>query len=209
MGKPLIPDGPMTEDAARAQTEALLERLLGAYGQFLRGTLRRMMPRQMGISLDDLEQDVRVRLWRALETEREIVSPSSYLYRIAATATLDAVRKARTRRREVPLDDREEGGMWAAESGGVGTSRFVASGDDPATAAARAQMLERIDRARRSLVPPRDEAVGLHLQGFTTREIGGLLGWTEPKARNLVYRGLAELKTAMGNEGVELEADEE
>jgi DNA-directed RNA polymerase specialized sigma24 family protein len=99
--------------------------------------------------------------------------------------------------------------MWAAESGGVGTSRFVASGDDPATAAARAQMLERIDRARRSLVPPRDEAVGLHLQGFTTREIGGLLGWTEPKARNLVYRGLAELKTAMGNEGVELEADEE
>jgi DNA-directed RNA polymerase specialized sigma24 family protein len=47
----------------------------------------------------------------------------------------------------------------------------------------------------------------LHLEGMTTQEIGNLLGWTEPKARNLVYRGLQDLREQLRAEGVDYEAD--
>jgi DNA-directed RNA polymerase specialized sigma24 family protein len=47
----------------------------------------------------------------------------------------------------------------------------------------------------------RAEVLGLYLQGFTTAEIGSLLGWTEAKARNIVYRSLEALRAqATGNE---------
>ena len=46
-------------------------------------------------------------------------------------------------------------------------------------------------------------AVKNHLQGLTTPEIGALLGWSEPKARNLVHRGLKDLRTALRALGIE------
>ena len=202
---------PLPNLDSHSRREQRLEEILAAYGRFLRGTLRRLAPRDSGLSLDELEQEVRIRLWRALESEREIASLSSYLYRIAATATLDAVRRARTRRREVPLADplEPEGGR-APEEAWVKhrAAEDFRSPDDPAAAAARAQIRERIERARAAISPARRDAVGLHLQGYTTKEIGGLFGWSEPKARNLVYRGLADLKESLRNEGVEIEVDE-
>jgi DNA-directed RNA polymerase specialized sigma24 family protein len=43
----------------------------------------------------------------------------------------------------------------------------------------------------------RRTAVGLHLEGLTTQEIADLLGWSEPKARNLVYRGLNDVRQSL------------
>jgi len=38
--------------------------------------------------------------------------------------------------------------------------------------------------------------------GYGSGEIGALMGWTEPRARNLVYRGLADLREALSRRGV-------
>jgi DNA-directed RNA polymerase specialized sigma24 family protein len=43
--------------------------------------------------------------------------------------------------------------------------------------------------------------VQLHLQGFGTADIGRLLDMTEATARNLVYRGLDELRERLKTEG--------
>ena len=48
-------------------------------------------------------------------------------------------------------------------------------------------MLEGVPLDRRRLLR-------LHLEGFTTQEIAELNGWTEPKARNLLYRTLGDLR---------------
>ena len=45
-----------------------------------------------------------------------------------------------------------------------------------------------------------------HPDGMTTQEIADILGWSEPKARNLVYRGLGELRKHLRDEGIEYEA---
>jgi RNA polymerase sigma-70 factor (ECF subfamily) len=52
------------------------------------------------------------------------------------------------------------------------------------------------------LIPSRRAAVVLHLQGHSLKEVGSLLGWTEKKAENLVYRALAGLRTCLVTKGI-------
>jgi RNA polymerase sigma factor (sigma-70 family) len=153
----------------------------------------------LGADLDDLEQEARIRLWQALRGEREIVYPASYIYRIAISVTIRALRRVRARKEDALLDaDSEE------RSAGAGESALQASpGSSPAAIAERREWLAKIDLALTRLAENRRVAVGLHLQGFTTTEIGNLLGWSEAKARNLVHRGLKDLRRELAAAGME------
>jgi DNA-directed RNA polymerase specialized sigma24 family protein len=64
------------------------------------------------------------------------------------------------------------------------------------------QTLEATQRILAELAPEKRRAVGLHLQGFTTEEIGELLGWSEPKARNTVYRTMAVVRQELVTRGL-------
>ena len=77
----------------------------------------------------------------------------------------------------------------------------------PERAADRRRLLELVLAQLQDLPPDRRRAVALHLQGFTTQEIADLLTWTEPRARNLVYRGLDELRRRLRQQGIEYEAE--
>src|SRR6185503_17737732 len=70
------------------------------FGRLLRRAIVRLCPHDKGIQFDDIEQEARMRLWRALQSEREVTNYASYLYRIAATATIDAMRRAQARHEE-------------------------------------------------------------------------------------------------------------
>ena len=74
----------------------------------------------------------------------------------------------------------------------------------PEELAADRQTGDRIREALARLPENRRRAVGLHLQGFTSTEIGRLLDWSEPKARNLTHRGLKDLRRLLKPEGIDL-----
>jgi DNA-directed RNA polymerase specialized sigma24 family protein len=42
----------------------------------------------------------------------------------------------------------------------------------------------------------------MHLQGYPREEIAELMGWTEAKTRNLLYRGLADLRDRLTEQGI-------
>jgi len=159
----------------------------------LNGKIARFCPRDLGLQLDEIEQEARIRLWRALQREREIDDPPSYLYRIAASATIDAVRRVRARR-EMSLDP--------AEDEDTESPQLVAPTPSPDRVAARAELRTKVDTALAPIAANRRRAVGLYLQGFTSTEIADLLGWSEPKARNLLYRGLRDLRRGLRCLGV-------
>lgn len=178
------------------------ERFLDEYRGVLRAAIRRARPAALGLDPDDVEQDVRLRLWQLHQGERNIASPKSYIYRMAVNATLDAVRAIR-RRREEALEGGAEG-----TGHGSGGDELVASGASPERVAERRLLLDRVERALGRLAARRQTAVRLHLQGFTTTEIAQLAGWTEPTARNLAYRGLADLRRLLRAEGIGYEDDD-
>jgi RNA polymerase sigma factor (sigma-70 family) len=129
--------------------------------------------------LDELFQEVRIRLWKALEDPDRIeATPASYVYRTATSAAVDLLRRKRRNREQVPLDPEVHG-----------TPRPTPPGDySPEEAAEElALALEGLDDRRRPVVR-------MHLAGYHSTEIAALLGWTQGATRNLLYRGLADLK---------------
>jgi RNA polymerase sigma-70 factor (ECF subfamily) len=184
------PAGGVPRDDDRA-----FESVLAEFGALLRSLLRRSRPERYGIDLDDLEQEARIRLWKVLGRERKIDRPASYVYRVASSVMIDAVRRVRARREDA-IDPSAE----AVEL------PIVSPAASPELAVRRAELSAAVARAVGALDPNRSRAVRLHLQGFTTTEIAGLLDWTEPKARNLVSRGMADLRQALAAEGIAVDS---
>jgi RNA polymerase sigma factor (sigma-70 family) len=188
-------NGSQTVEVA-ARFNAIIEQ----YGRFLRQAIARLCPQDMGLQFDDIVQEAHVRVWRALESEREITDLASYLYRIAATATIDAMRRTKARR-EDQLEAASEG---MSERGLAFTSD---SRQTPEVIAEQQQLIEKVELALMRLIPARRQSVRLHLEGMTSQEIADLMGWSEPKARNLTYRGLRDLRTRLRAEGIDYEID--
>jgi len=160
-------------------------------------TMLRAVGRRRGLrgaELDELQQDVRVRLWRALEDGEKIDRAStSYVYRAAMSAAVDLIRQRRHRQEE-PIE-------FNAESESRVPVLTIASGR-PDSDFEQRELGENIHRAVSQLAEPRDVIVRLYLSGYDRLEIARLLGWTEPKVRNLLYRGLADLRTALTHQGI-------
>ncbi len=181
--------------------EGRLSELIERYGALLRKAIFRTLPSGTNLDIDDIEQAARIKVWNALTSGRKIRNPSSYLYRVAVNATLDALRQVRARREE---SLGTVGDDWPTVAGKIAMS--PTRQPTPEEDAAANQALDHAERCLGELVPNRRRAVGLHLQGFTSAEIGDLAGWSESKARNLVYRGLADLRACLARKGVEYEA---
>jgi RNA polymerase sigma-70 factor (ECF subfamily) len=188
----------MKERLPHVEGSSSFEDIIEKYGNFLHNTIAKLCPKNLGLQFNDIEQEARLRLWRALESEREITSVGSYTYRIAVSVTINAIRRVKSRREE-QLELVEEG-----EDVGVGLQLVKAEpGDSPESLLERKELIEKIEAALARLSENRQLAVGLYLKGMTTEEIGELMGWSEPKARNLAYRGLKDLRDQLRAEGIE------
>jgi RNA polymerase sigma factor (sigma-70 family) len=173
----------------RDSLSGALDSVMGRFGRMVRSVGRRR-----GLDdadLDEMEQEVRLRLWRALSTsDRVRGAKTSYLYQTAMSAALDMIRRRRARPAE-DLDVIEESESVDAPA---------AAGPDAALE--QAELAERIEAAIDALPEPRDVVVRLHLTGYHRTEIAQLLGWTEPKVRNLLYRGLEDLRARLLERGI-------
>jgi RNA polymerase sigma-70 factor (ECF subfamily) len=172
------------------------EEILEEYGGILRRTIVALGVSRLGIQVDDVEQEARIRLWRALQREKTFEQPASYLYRVAVSAAIDAVRRARARREEQPGDPRD--GREAGPSS-------IDPSPSPESRAQAREIASAVARASSALPTNRRTAALLLLQGFNSREIARLFGWSEGRARNLAYRGLADLRRALVAQGVTVE----
>jgi RNA polymerase sigma factor (sigma-70 family) len=178
-----------------AAPDSRLDALLHQYGALLRRTIARVCPPDLRLSSDDIEQEARISLWKVLKHETEIAFPVSYIRKVAVSATLRAIRQARSRREDSLEDDGERP---------AGSAPGHATAAQPLyDAAERGELRQKIARAMAQLQENRRLAVGLHLKGLTTSEIGAMLNWSEPKARNLVHRGLKDLRKSLHALGIE------
>ena len=59
-----------------------------------------------------------------------------------------------------------------------------------------------------SLGLARRTVVKLHLEGYRRDEVEALLGWSEAKTRNLLYRGLSDLRAYLKVRGIDWGNDE-
>jgi RNA polymerase sigma-70 factor (ECF subfamily) len=179
------PEPPAPEDA---DLSPALEDVVMRFGDFVRRTAHRHG--LTGTEIEDVVQDMRIRLWKSLGTPEKIrQAPAAYIYKTAASAALDFLRRRRARREE-SLDALPD------ESPAIGASRLDAEAD-----ARESDVRRAVTRAVDLLVESRRAVVRMYLAGYDREEIGSLLGWSEPKTRNLLYRGLADVRATLESGG--------
>ena len=71
-----------------------------------------------------------------------------------------------------------------------------------------AELAAQVARAVETLPTARRPVVRMYLAGYSREEIAALLGWSEAKTRNLLYRGLADLRARLTEQGLGPEAAE-
>jgi RNA polymerase sigma-70 factor (ECF subfamily) len=155
--------------------------------------VERTCPRWLAADSDDLVQTALLRVMEiARRREGEAEFSSFYLRRAAYSVVVDEIRRRR-RRGEVSLEPEAEGEEPARPS----------REPDPEKVSASRELGRAISDCLGHLVRPRRIATTLHLQGHRIREVGDLMGWTEKKAENLIYRGLADLRNCLKSQGIE------
>ena len=172
-----------------------LEIVLGRFAERVRGIAFRHG--LTGTDVEDLVQEVRVRLWKALHDGEKIqAAPASYIYRTAQSAALDLLRRRRARRETPVRISRLTGEAVLGES------------PPPDVRLEGSELAEQIGEAIDQLADSRRSVVRMYLGGYGREEIADLLGWTEPKTRNLLYRGLADLRERLTEMGIGPEAEQ-
>ncbi len=185
------PDSPRVD-------ERRLEDLLTRYSGLLTATIRRVCPRDLGIDTQDIEQEARVRLWRALSRATDADPAASYIQKVAATSAIDAIRAALARRDRTALADLGNGGEESDDSAEMATGEA-----SPEDRMRRKQLAEAIEASVAELSAARCRAVRLHLWGLSSPEISLLTGWSGTKTRSLISRGLAEVRNSLRKKGVD------
>ncbi|WP_300616440.1 RNA polymerase sigma factor [Dokdonella sp.] len=166
---------------------ARLEDLFRAYGARVKGLLSTYGLDKHGIDPADVEQEIRIRLWKALERDRSGAFHASYVQRVVASTVIDALRRAEVRAAE-PLPEEDDDVPADLGEGPVGPER--SAGD--------AERMQGIERCLNEIPERRRLPIALHLQGFSLQEIADLAGIPSAEAaRKLVSRGLEELKARL------------
>jgi RNA polymerase sigma-70 factor (ECF subfamily) len=144
--------------------------------------------------LEEVLQEVRIRLWRARSQTGERIEPvsASYVHRVAVSASVDLLRRRRARGadRTVTLDE---------------TVEPIADHPDPLRSVEESELAAQLARAIEGIIPSRRPVVRMYLAGYSGEEVATVMGWSEAKARNLLYRGLADLRERLEKMGIEWE----
>ena len=185
------PSRPADMHSPRDQLSSVLETVVANFAGMVRQVAWRH--RLSDADVDEVMQEVRIRLWRAHQgsesgSEQIANAPASYVYRTAMSAALDLLRRRRARRadRTVELDDE----VTVAATGGA---EELVEASELSTQVSRA--IDLIPTSRRPVVR-------MYLAGYPREEIATIMGWSEGKTRNLLYRGLADLREQLTEMGI-------
>jgi DNA-directed RNA polymerase specialized sigma24 family protein len=174
-----------------ADPTARFDDLLTQYDRLIRAIVARLgrrfgLRRDSFLVQDDIAQEVRFDLWKQIARGQVIDFPATYIYKATIRETVRALRRMTTRE------------MESLDKDGLGDT--IADGADPFKLLAASDQFKAILVAVRALAPERQAAVRAHLEGFQAQEVMVMHGWSYQKARNLVARGMADLRASLCGE---------
>lgn len=168
-----------------------LENLLTRFSNLIKTHIQKYHPQRFGLDPEDIAQDVRIKLWKLIDSEKNISNYASYIRKIVNTSVIDQFRKLR----------RDEGIFHYEKMKRVSEKeKFYIEETEP-----NSHLKELVAQAVDSLIESRKQVVKLYLLELSVEEISSYLQWSHDKTRNLLYRGLANLKDKLKEMSIEYE----
>ena len=168
-----------------------IEIILEALAPHLRSELDGLGYPTLSPERDDLLQEIRIRIWKALESrEGHIEYFNAYVKKVVLSVFINEVKRLQRERQLIShAEDRQPGG-----DGGEGN---CTGSDNP--------LRDIIVESLSALGGTRRRVIELRLEGFTLAEIARLNNWSPGKACNEYYRGIKELKNRLAERGIRYE----
>ncbi len=174
------------------EKEEKFEEIIYKFAGFIRIQLLKFYPNRYGLDLDDLVQEIKIKIWKILKNEKKITNLTSYIKKIIDSTVIDHIRKIK-----------RENNIFSIESEKRASELRTKYIDNPMH---DSELKELIGKAVESLIETRKRAVKLFLLNMSIEEIADYYGWSRDKTRNLLYRGLADLKNKL-KEMIEIDED--
>lgn len=153
-----------------------------------------------GVTLDDVYQEVSIRVLKLLKNDREIDNLASYIYRITANVIVDLARANSRHSNETPLPEhRDESDSYQPD--------IDSEAPQPDSRLLNKELQQALMAAIETLPKDRRIAAKMRLQGYSVKEMMALTGWPYYKAENLSKRSMAALKEQLEKMGIEYEAN--
>lgn len=141
---------------------------------------------------EDVVQETFLRAYKQLNRYESRASFSTWIYRIAANASLDLLR-SRRRRQEMVAQEREEG-----ETAMDVIDQVAASDPQPDRLVFSGQVQHRVAEAMNELSQQERTAFVLrHFEGQSIEEIGTTLGLNTNAAKHSIFRAVQKLRRAL------------
>ena len=164
--------------------------LLDKFSCSIRASILRFGLEKRGIDPEDIIQEVKIKIWKRLGREKNIDLRPLYIKRIVNSTLVDHLRQLR-REEKVILFEKQRLLAEERESSDDSLQRDI--------------FWRSVSDAADSLMESRRKVVKLFLMDLTVDEISSSLRWSKNKTRNLLYRGLSDLREKLRDRGVEYE----
>jgi RNA polymerase sigma factor (sigma-70 family) len=149
----------------------------------IQASVQKIHPQKLGIEPDDLIQEIRIKLWKIFKSEKKISNHSSYIKKAINSIIIDQIRDSRRHERTLEIEKQQ-------------------ILQDYSYSRKQLEIKNDIGQAVNSLMESRRRVVKLFFLGLSLGEISAMLDRSESGTRNLLYRGLKDLKDIMKAKGV-------
>lgn len=170
------------------------EVIISRFSRFVKANIQKFNVQKNGIDPDDILQEVKIKIWKILEDGKKIKNYASYIRKIVDSSIIDQLRRYK-REKGIFINEKHK-----LVSGQKSNYLINISNDINAK--------EIIGHAVDSLIESRRKVVKMFLLNMTIEEIAIYFKWTRDKTRNLLYRGLSDLKKILREKGIEYENKE-
>jgi len=177
----------MNSQARKDDFESLIKNFTG----LIYFHIKKFNVKNNALDYDDISQEVILKLWKVINNEKKIKHYSSYIKKVVNSTIIDYLRKSRRQQQVISSKMQEK--IFEKQV------PFKEKDDQ------KNFLKKKIYSAVESLIESRKKVVKLYLLDLTIEEMSILFNWTEDKTRNLLYRGLSDLKNNLKGNGIEYE----
>lgn len=172
--------------------EKELTEIIERFSRFITVQIHKYNLNKFGLDIDDILQEVKIKIWKILHNEKIITNYSSYIKKIVDSSVIDQLRKLK---REEGIYLHEKTKKISEQNKPYVSDPFYGDRD----------MKDIVGRAVEGLIESRRRVVKLYLLNMNIEEIAVYFNWSKDKTRNLLYRGLWDLKKILKEHDIEYE----
>jgi len=172
--------------------EGQIRDIINRYSGLIRSVIQNHLHAGDGLDPQDIEQEIRIKLWKSIRKGKKIDKLPSYLKKMAYTATVDELRRLR---KQAPDRDIYSWGRMLLILEGGSTEPGEAIPEEDYVRREDTRILGSIIE---KLSPDRKCVLRLYASGFSIDEICEFFGWDRTRVRHLLYRGIDDIRQFAG-----------